>query len=658
MSELHNLPNCVASQPSINIKKSALSRMIEVIQKYDYIPESHFESISTRTADEVRKLLRTIMNILGNLRDSSGKLIIPKKITPLPTRKDEMCNLIMKFLSSEDVLRMLYNRLGALEKVLVQEAVHDPHGMIELEQFKAKHGGIPDYSIKTLGMKQDVPLLCLFFTGKEPMPNDLRKHLLTFVPEPPAVKGSFTNSLPTEIESSPAAHHSHREKLARIEFIKHETEKASLHDLGAILQLIDNGKVSVSSNTGRVTEKGAKAIREVLLCGDFYPEGLEYGEKYDVTMGIAGIRPFAWPMILQAGKMVKIEGSKLKLTHRKALVEPHHKVLRKLWDLWLANTFSHEMNRVEVIKGQRSRGHPLSSASICREAIANALSELPEGKWIEIEEFFRLLITNGHNFEVARDPWSLYLVDRQYGSFGYSHIKWGHLNGRFTRAFLLEYAATMGLIDVALIPPWGAVDDMGDLWGADEYSCLSRYDGLKYIKLTPLGAWILGIKDEYKPESTVKTGSVFRILPNMEIIILAHTLLPSDKLFLDRIGKQKSERVWEFSKDKILLAVEKGLQMTIIRDFLLSRNEGDFPSTVEVTLKDMQNQIDRLKYLEPCIMIECDDKSTAILLANDTRLREFCLLAEDRYLIVKERDKNTFCRLLRKLGYVLPLRSR
>ena len=49
--------------------------------------------------------------------------------------------------------------------------------------------------------------------------------------------------------------------------------------------------------------------------------------------------------------------------------------------------------------------------------------------------------------------------------FGYSHITWEHVNGRFARALLLEYAATLGLIDVAVVSPWGALNDLGDLWG-------------------------------------------------------------------------------------------------------------------------------------------------------------------------------------------------
>ena len=207
---------------------------------------------------------------------------------------------------------------------------------------------------------------------------------------------------------------------------------------------------------------------------------------------------------------------------------------------------------------------------------------------MEIEEFFRFLIAKGYNFEVARNPWALYLCDIQYGSFGYSHIKWEHLNGRFARAFLLEYAATMGVIDVGLILPFGAANDIGDLWGADTYSCLSRYDGLKYIRLTPLGAWILDVQDEYKlSKEIMKSKLIFKVLPDLEIVILQPSLLPSDKLFLNRISEQKSERVWKLSREKLLLAIEKGLEMDTIINFLLSGSSGILPSAVEIMLKEI-----------------------------------------------------------------------
>ena len=123
------------------------------------------------------------------------------------------------------------------------------------------------------------------------------------------------------------------------------------------------------------------------------------------------------------------------------------------------------MSRIEVIKGQKSRGRPLHVAPPCRQNIAAALAELETGQWIKTMDFFKFLIANNHDFDVVRDGWGLYFGDPHYGSFGYSHITWEHVNGRFARALLLEYAATLGLIDVALVSPWGALNDLGTSGG-------------------------------------------------------------------------------------------------------------------------------------------------------------------------------------------------
>ncbi|MGH3674919.1 MAG: hypothetical protein ACRDU5_04125, partial [Mycobacterium sp.] len=48
---------------------------------------------------------------------------------------------------------------------------------------------------------------------------------------------------------------------------------------------------------------------------------------------------------------------------------------------------------------------------------------------------------------------------------------------------LFEYAATLGLIDVTYTDPADARDDFRDNWGADDLDYLSRYDGLRAIRI-------------------------------------------------------------------------------------------------------------------------------------------------------------------------------
>lgn len=103
-------------------------------------------------------------------------------------------------------------------------------------------------------------------------------------------------------------------------------------------------------------------------------------------------------------------------------------------------------------------------------------------------------------FEVTHDPWKLYLCERQYGSLGYDGSSgWNILQERYISAVLFEYAATLGMVDVAYSDPAGARNDYGDMWGTDDLDFLSRYDGLSSFRLTPLGAYVLGLDAAYEP---------------------------------------------------------------------------------------------------------------------------------------------------------------
>ena len=93
--------------------------------------------------------------------------------------------------------------------------------------------------------------------------------------------------------------------------------------------------------------------------------------------------------------------------------------------------------------------------------------------------------------------WKLHLEDAQYGSFGYDGAySWTMVEGRYTLVVLFEYAATLGLIDVEYDPPAHARDDFRENRGADDLDALSRYDGLRAVRLNPLGCYVLGLGDD------------------------------------------------------------------------------------------------------------------------------------------------------------------
>ena len=74
------------------------------------------------------------------------------------------------------------------------------------------------------------------------------------------------------------------------------TEQAAIHDLKAILRLIDAGKLAVSDKTHQLGIAALRTLDALLLGGDFYDDS-GYGE-YEKN---GPIKPFAWPMLVQPG---------------------------------------------------------------------------------------------------------------------------------------------------------------------------------------------------------------------------------------------------------------------------------------------------------------------------------------------------------------------
>ncbi len=87
-----------------------------------------------------------------------------------------------------------------------------------------------------------------------------------------------------------------------------------------------------------------------------------------------------------------------------------------------------------------------------RKVIEDALKLCPIGEWVNFDEFSRYMRATDHQFELTRDAWPLYIADANFGSLGYNDV-WEILEARYILCLLFEYAATLGLVDVAYMNP-------------------------------------------------------------------------------------------------------------------------------------------------------------------------------------------------------------
>ena len=270
-----------------------------------------------------------------------------------------------------------------------------------------------------------------------------------------------------------------------------------------------------------------------------------------------------------------------------------------------------------------------------------------------MEEAYRFAFASGNDFTVTEQPLHLYFSEYQYGHFG--DIK-GELERQYLRALLMESLTTLGLVDIAYVFPHHLWPELGDRWGKDEMSFCSRYDGLLYVRLNGLGAFVFDLIDTWTPPVTAKEArNLFAILPNHEIAVTQSKKLSPDEIAgLEICAVPKSDYVWELSPRQILTYFESGGAMEEITAFLRSNSSTGIPDTVDVFLQDVAEKVSAVKEGEEALLFTVKDEATAALIASDSDARKYCFLAGPDRLVVPKKNQRAFRSALKKLGYIIP----
>ncbi|MGF7137512.1 hypothetical protein P3T40_009025 [Paraburkholderia sp. EB58] len=587
--------------------------------------------------------MNTLNEVLPRLTVDQLKSLMRWLPDASPTgRKDLLVGAILRSLAG-DGLCALWDRLDDIQRMAVAETAYALDGLFDGNRFRAKYGRLPDFTIKENGRRYSYygppTALGLFLyhqDGCYSLPDDLRERLIAFVPEPEPVRLSTIETLPKEIGEDPL-------------MVRH-TERDAMVDLSVLLRLTDQGKIQVSDKTSLPGAATLRLLTESLAGGDFYADKPKQDQR---GQEIGPIKAFSWPLMLQAAGLAQRNGSKLALSAggRKALASAQARVLGAIWNKWLKSSLFDEFSRVDVIKGQKSKGRVMTAVAPRRAAINEILRLCPVEAWIDVDDFSRFMQATGHTFDVSHNPWKLYVSDQQYGSLGHDgYHSWEILQLRYLLCVLFEYAATLGIIDVAYIEPTEARNDFGDLWGTDDLEFLSRYDGLIYFRVTPLGAWCLGSVEDYTP-APIQPSVRLSVLPSLQVNVVGGNLSTEESLTLDTWAVESTDKSWRLDRQKAVGAIEKGRDIAELRAFLQAREDQLLPETVESFIKTTERQGKALKISGTALLIDCENAEIAASIATHKETASLCLRAGDRQLVVRLENEEKFRNQIRILGF-------
>lgn len=152
--------------------------------------------------------------------------------------------------------------------------------------------------------------------------------------------------------------------------------------------------------------------------------------------------------------------------------------------------------------------------------------------------------------------------------------QWLLTTGLYINTILMEYLAAIGAVDVVYTYPENETFP-GQAFNYDEL-IYSRYDGLLYFRINPLGAYLFGQADGYE-SSQPPASALFAIVAHGSVALLQpNEVSAAQQAQLEQIT-MPGER-YPLSVPKLLSVLESSADLEIQRSFLSQNNRGSFQS--------------------------------------------------------------------------------
>ncbi len=574
-------------------------------------------------------------------------------------RRDDLISCLFRTLTDPELLRQLWRQLDDLSQKAVTAAYHNG-GELDATAFVAQYGSLPPRHRKSNWTWQAKPIrldLFLYDPGNRhafyiyddaeqyhlAIPTDLMPLLADIVPPPERFRLEGIGQAPATVQVSRRVRGRLATMVRSVELIQAEVEQPGWHDLMAYLRLVDEGQIKVKAASGQATAASIRRINENLLRGDFFPLSGNY-------RAAETIRPFGLDVFARQGGLVVRRSARLELSESGQRFYRAHRpdLLLAAFKRWVEEGAFDELERISGLRRQRSAKTHLNHPARRREAIVEALAWSPVGEWVNIEDFYRAIKIWGFDFavETGQDT----NLQTEDGSPIYERAAyWSLVKCPYINVVLWEYLGTIGALDLLYTypqdaPPRDYYYDPGQL---------SRYDGLRFVRVNNLGAYLFGQADRYAP-AYPHERPLLVIGSDLEVAITEPEQFTSNaRSLLEQMALPLTKNSYRLDRTRLLSALEAGYDLECLVDFLHRRHVGPVPGEVLPWLEEVRQRIGAFQQAGPARLIRTRSAEQANLALADPVLGRFCRRVEDRLLVIPANKEQSFRARLKELGYPL-----
>jgi len=564
-------------------------------------------------------------------------------------------------------LREIWNAFDDTLQDTVRMTLEDPAtpGMLDTRIYMILHGIPPQRLIAVPGKRSNTVVnvaspLALFFDADFRIPVDFANALRRMLGISTAPDAARKLSVPTMPEPPKIEkYHNHSGFERELNVTRVETEPHAFHDLLATLRIIEAGKIKVNARSLMPAQAALKTLNSALSLREY--EGTEAADDLRIA---SSIRTFGLlRIVIDAGWAAADQTGRLMPTADGTafMQQPTPQALRHGFVRWLRNDAFDEILRIDALHGAANammqQGTPPSRRRI---PIANALRAMPGDCWIDVEVFFRMVLASGNDFDVESSRRSMIWVGSEMNwsnqPIGYcdSEAYWRIVKCQLVLALLFEPLACFGMVDVAYLPPRSGMYHRG-LRGASMVGpVVSHYDVLRYIRVTPLGHYLLGSSEQYAGP-VLSSGPTLRVLPNQQIIITSRMAgMKAGHPVLSKFCDQVSDDVYQLAPMKLLKTLEKQeMSVADMIAYLERESNAALPQTVRIALEDLSKRSSAIREVGPALLFHVGDAHLALELEHDRALQRAGCRRSGDWIVVPADKAAAFRRRARELGYAV-----
>ena len=293
-----------------------------------------------------------------------------------------------------------------------------------------------------------------------------------------------------------------------------------------------------------------------------------------------------------------------------------------------------------------------------RQNIFNVIKEAPKNQWISVDNIIKYCYFHNIDIRIAHP----YMVS-QYVHFSpsrYINGNWENLRGKTyvsessfptvitvpaVKMFLF-FMASFGIIDIAYRPP-----ENNEIRSKNR-NYLSEFDGLEYVRLNALGAYISGKSKQLQYDPEILSAQV--VLDEDRLIAYLRGIDPVKKMVLDKIGLMIHEGCYRVNYQIFLkdcLSVKNiDNKIRLFYEYISEKP----PEIWQAFLDDICSKKDPLKEKLNLHVFEVNDNQELVeLIARDEILRKLVRIAEDYHILISEENIKKVQHRLRDFGFFM-----